>query len=180
MTTTSQPAPPNPLWPNPLWSIAILTGFGLWWIIMGLNAISALSLSGLLALLATATLMLATGWQRFLRHPPATPRPPANLRLYKQAVLAEIFGILLALIAASLLQRPDIIPALIGIVVGLHFLPLARAFSYPPHRVTGWAMTALCLTALACLSGPTLIAVSATGSGIVLWLSVMTTLLYRR
>lgn len=56
-------------------------------------------------------------------------------------------------------------------IVGLHFIPLARLFSNPPHYVTGAAMMALALIyPFAAPDGPGN-AVGLLGTGLILWTS---------
>jgi hypothetical protein len=64
------------------------------------------------------------------------------------------------------------IPAII-MIVGLHFLPLARLFSYPAHYVTGAAFILLALIyPITAPGGPTN-PVGCLGAGLLLWLSAL-------
>jgi hypothetical protein len=57
------------------------------------------------------------------------------------------------------------------LVVGLHFLPLARLFAYPPHFVTGASLVALALAyPLLAPSGPRS-GLAPLGAGMILWCS---------
>ncbi|MCO5979013.1 hypothetical protein [Ideonella oryzae] len=61
------------------------------------------------------------------------------------------------------------IPMVIA-VVGLHFLPLARLFRYPPHQLTGWALIALAILAPLATGRPDN-AWGPLGTGLILWAS---------
>ena len=62
-------------------------------------------------------------------------------RIFAWASLAEGLGIFLAVNIVVGLGHPQWQMAAMMAVVGLHFLPLAKAFGYRPHIVTGLAMT---------------------------------------
>ena len=49
-------------------------------------------------------------------------------KAFRRGVLAETAGIAVVVPTCGVLGRPDLIMPLVGTVVGLHFLPLARAF----------------------------------------------------
>ena len=99
---------------------------------------------------------------------PAEPLPAAVAerrrrggRIFLWTNVAEGVGILVAVNVVANLGHPQWqIPAVMAIV-GLHFLPLARAFAFPPHLVTGVAMTAwalaypgLCAAGATAAAGP--------------------------
>ena len=65
-----------------------------------------------------------------------------------------------------------ILPAII-LIVGAHFIPLARLFNYPPHYITGAAMMLLAVSfPLVASEGPTS-GIGALGAGLILWLSAV-------
>ena len=64
------------------------------------------------------------------------------------------------------------LPAVI-LIVGAHFIPLARLYNYTPHYITGAAMMLLAIGyPLVATEGPTS-AVGALGTGLILWLSAL-------
>ncbi len=64
------------------------------------------------------------------------------------------------------------LPAII-LIVGLHFLPLARLFAYRPHYVTGAALILLAVIyPLTARAGPEN-AIGALGAGVILWVSAV-------
>ena len=62
---------------------------------------------------------------------------------------------------------------MVMLIVGLHFLPLARLFAYRPHYLTGAALILLaCVYPIVARDGPAS-AVGALGAGLILWLSAV-------
>jgi hypothetical protein len=79
---------------------------------------------------------------------------------------------LVALVFSQTGNTRWILPAII-LIVGLHFLPLARLFEYRPHYVTGAALILLAIVyPLAARDGPEN-AIGALGSGLILWVSAV-------
>lgn len=66
-------------------------------------------------------------------------------RIFLWTSVAEGVGIFLAVNVVVNLGHPQWQAAAMMAVVGVHFLPLARAFGYRPHLVTGVALTAWAL-----------------------------------
>ncbi len=64
----------------------------------------------------------------------------------------------------------------IALIVGLHFLPLARLFRYAPHYVTGAVMVAWAMATVWVVPAESLQSVTAMGTGLLLWLSAAATL----
>lgn len=64
----------------------------------------------------------------------------------------------------------DAVAPVIAIVVGLHFLPLARGIPLPLYYATGVALVALGLAALL-LPGPERVGVTGLGAAAILWAS---------
>ena len=87
---------------------------------------------------------------RRLRANPPVPAPLAADEVERQRRAGRIFlwtsvaeglGIFLAVNVVVNLGHPQWQAAAAMAVVGVHFLPLARAFGYRPHLVTGFALT---------------------------------------
>lgn len=101
---------------------------------------------GTLARLAWVIAVAATVWNVLLRRRRLTvaPRPSGRAGLvYAASVLGMVAGIVGGARLLVALERSELVPALVVMVVGLHFIPFARAFSAPVFGVLGWAMTAL-------------------------------------
>ncbi|MCQ8278302.1 hypothetical protein NFI95_07545 [Acetobacteraceae bacterium KSS8] len=99
-----------------------------------------------LVIAAAALFAAASSAIRAYRGPAA---PAVNRRLMIYAIAMEVVLILCGTTLAGACGRPDLVLPAIALPVGLHFLPLARAFGYPPYRVTGLAIcgvVAVCLT----------------------------------
>ena len=127
----------------------VVTGFGTLWAGAGLLGAGAPAWSWLvLCVLATA---LAANAIRILRTTPPVDAAalPAELaarrrrgdRIFRWAVAGEGVGIFLAVNVVTNLGHPQWQPAAAMLVVGLHFLPLARGFGYRPHVVTGLVLS---------------------------------------
>lgn len=69
-----------------------------------------------------------------------------------------------------------VLPAAVAII-GLHFLPLARLFAYPPHYVTGAALVLVALVLPLSTHAPDTPAVPL-GAGLVLWASALWSVSY--
>jgi hypothetical protein len=66
---------------------------------------------------------------------------------------AQTFGIGLLVLLCWILHRTDLIWPLIGLVVSLHFLPLAWLFSVRPYYMLGVFGTGIAVTSLVTFSG---------------------------
>ena len=124
----------------------VMTAFGAIWMISGANALSLLNweiwlivaiLTGLLGLVALLRLQAA-------RRIPKTPATASQSKSIQ--TLRRRFGIILAfewvpiLLVAFVFGRtghPDFILPAIAVIVGLHFIPLARLFNSPLYYWTG-------------------------------------------
>lgn len=67
-------------------------------------------------------------------------------RRFRLVNVVQGLGIGIAVFACVRLGRPELIPAAVALVVGLHFFPLATLFRVPLYHVTG---AALCSVAVA-------------------------------
>ncbi len=77
-------------------------------------------------------------------------------------------------VAVNLLYRigrPDLTPQAIGVIVGLHFLPLAKIFRVPVYYWTGAAMTLGVLAALAIPAGDVRNLAGWSAGGLSLWVT---------
>ena len=64
-------------------------------------------------------------------------------------------------------------------VIGLHFLPLAKVFNYPPNYVTGTALMVWAVAFSLCTAGGPANPIGCLGAGIILWLSAIHGLIVR-
>ena len=147
---------------------------GLWWF-AGLqlqHAVTPLpyALDGLLTLiLVVACLRLRRRASRA-----AVPDAVANRKISRAFLWINVVQWAVIFAAAQVLgalHRMDWLYATVIAIVGLHFLPLARLFRYPPHLPTGLGLLAWALLFPWLLqdSGGPLSAGGPFGAGLVLW-----------
>ncbi|MFC9398887.1 DUF7010 family protein [Streptomyces sp. NPDC057027] len=86
---------------------------------------------------------------------------------------AELVAVFAVIAASNASGRPELIPVGICLVVGLHFLPLARLFDQRQYRWAAILLTAVALAGLAVLAAgagaETVRAVVGLGAALVLW-----------
>lgn len=115
--------------------------------------------------------------------PPTMAVDPQVRRTYNLALVAEVAAILAAALLLARAGRSDLLPAVVLVVVGVHFLPLAKAFVLPVVRYAAWASMLVGLVALwAGLAGwlPAATVAGLGGGAVLLVTSVASTLLARR
>ena len=112
------------------------------------------------------------------------PLPPSETRaVHKQfwlVVLFEALAILAVGILATHLQRPDLGADWCALVVGLHFLPLAKVFRTPPLALFGVLIMSWSLAAWALFRSNTLVVGVDIGTGVLLCAVSISALLYAR
>jgi hypothetical protein len=163
----------------------IMTFFGSFWGSMSMFGLDAGYRIWLILVVLLVTIPLAYSSIMLIReahHLPYTSTPAGEAR---GATMRKWFGIIAGIefatiaIASFLLGRAgrdELIPLVIALIVGLHFLPLANVFEVPAYYVTGIAMSVLALVALvAIFLGWTLgaayawAAIVGVGSALILW-----------
>ena len=142
--------------------VLIPCGFGFWWLAAGLSALEPLSGRMWAALVAGAAVVAASGLIRRRR------ARIIDRRTFRLGILAESVGLAAVLLGCGLARRPELIMPMIGAVVGLHFLPLAKAFDDRRFGLAGFLMTGLCLMSLL-WQPPLRVAIAGVGTGAVLW-----------
>jgi hypothetical protein len=84
-------------------------------------------------------------------------------------VLVEVLACVLAVILANRLHRADLATDWLAMIVGLHFLPLAKIFRAPNLYVLGILITLWCVLCWV-LFQPSMIGIAASiGTGILFW-----------
>ena len=142
--------------------ILVPCGFGLWWLASGLSALGLLTAWSGAALLLGAIFVAWSGFTRGRRV------RVVDVKTFRLGVLAETAAIAVVVPACILSHRADLIMPLVGAVVGLHFLPLARAFGDRRFVLAAFAMTCVCLTSLL-WPAPARMAIAGIGAGAALW-----------
>jgi len=149
--------------------------FGALWF-AGACVLAGAARSWLLGLIGAAALALFLVSYRVFRHNRAALRKqgdsPQGRRIRRAFALVNAMQWVAALAVVNILANIGlsawVVPSII-LIVGLHFLPLARLFDYRPHYVSGIALVLLALTyPWLSRSGPQDPA-GCLGAGIVLW-----------
>ncbi|WP_329621063.1 hypothetical protein OG357_11570 [Streptomyces sp. NBC_01255] len=156
----------------------VLAVFGLVWAFAGGSGIAAAPASvavGVVAAVVTAGAVVIAfrGTRGPVNRPVRLPEKwNRGVGLVNAAELVAIFAVIAASNASG---HPEFIPVGIGLVVGLHFFPLARLFDQRQYTGTAVALTAVALVGLAVLaagsSAETIRAVVGLGAAVVLWAS---------
>jgi hypothetical protein len=69
------------------------------------------------------------------------------------------------------LGRPDLLLPGLAIIVGLHFVPMAKALKVPAYFATAAGMTAIGLASLA-VSDPLRTSLTGLGCAVILWITI--------
>lgn len=156
----------------------VLAVFGLVWAFAGGSGIAAAPVSvavGVVAAVVTAGAVVIAfrGTRGPVNRPVRLPEKwNRGVGLVNAAELVAIFAVIAASNASG---HPEFIPVGIGLVVGLHFFPLARLFDQRQYTGTAVALTAVALVGLAVLatgaSAETIRTVVGLGAALVLWAS---------
>ena len=155
---------------------AILTSFfALYWALGVPGLASASAQLTLLAVSLAMTVVSVTYAIRANSTPTATPprmlRPNWTLRFYAVG-LVQSFVIVVVIVALLRAELLGAIPAVIALVVGIHFFPLARILDQPEYRWTGIGLCmvgAVGLLALALTDDATARNTVGIGAALALW-----------
>ena len=128
--------------------IAVMTVFGTGWALSGVIGVApgaALQVLGGVVVLVLAALVFRTAL-RWHAHPdparvrPRPDRPGDPTRTFLLVNVGQAVLILVAVFGLARLGVPEFIAPAVVVVVGLHFLPLARALAVPLYLWTGLAL----------------------------------------
>ncbi|PIM69379.1 hypothetical protein CTU88_25510 [Streptomyces sp. JV178] len=115
--------------------VGFLALFGLGWWLLGTSPWGGWTRLVLIGVGGVVTVALMLAARRFLPASAGGPFPADRRRRFNQInALQWLLIIAIALLCRSL-DVPVLIPPLVGVVVGLHFLPLAVVFEQPRLRV---------------------------------------------
>lgn len=152
----------------------IFGGFGAAWLTLGMSSAGvplSVALAVVLPVFALIAFLGAVARRR-LPTPGAveTPEKKQKMRAFNMVNIAQwlaIFGVI------NLLRNFHldawIVPSIV-LIVGAHFIPLARIFRAPQHLKTGIAMI-LCAAVAAVLPVSVRDTVECMGAGLILWIS---------
>ena len=152
----------------------IVGGFGAAWLAMGMTSAGApvaIALSVVLPVFALIACLGSTVRHRLPKFAgPETPEKKQKMRAFHMVNIAQwvaIFGTVNLL--RNLHLNAWVIPSIV-MIVGAHFLPLARIFQAPQHRTTGIAMMVLAGLAIV-LPVSLRDTVECLSAGLILWVS---------
>lgn len=151
----------------------ILTFFGVaWWFVGTVTLEGATRVAVLAVGLALAAALLVVAMRRL----GTAGEKEAYERAYRTLVwsnVAQGFGIMAVIVLGNVTGQQGWIPALIAIVVGVHFFPLSRAFGHPEYRGTAVGLIAVgaigCVAAIAGLSVPAVLTLVGLLAACALW-----------
>jgi NADH:ubiquinone oxidoreductase subunit 2 (subunit N) len=154
--------------------LLILVVFGVLWWIGGAVAVRdrQVATAVIVAGLVLAVAVVAAGWQR--RHHGQRRRMTEHAWRWDLVInVIQLVAIVVAVRAADRAGAGDSASALIAIIVGVHFLPLARLFFRPVYLLTGLLMIATGAAGIAAAHGTTVrIGIGLTCAAI-LWFSAI-------
>ena len=159
------------------------TGFGTLWIVTGLQAMHRLTVPALapVILLSLSLALSALALMRRAGLLPAIEEDPAESarvrRVFNAVNIIQWVSVATAVVVLNLLHMPFYIVPAVAIIVGLHLYPLAGAFHYPLHSVTGTVLIAWSVGCLAMLDSARIPGAGAFGTGCILLGSAALTLL---
>jgi hypothetical protein len=161
--------------------------FGAGWLGWGLGEAKAFNgftgpMFGFMTLLLLACSIFVLRRGRLLRkkYPAVGASTRTTLKVYLLFVLMEILGVLLVMSLANRYHRADLGTDWCAMVVGLHFLPLAKIFRAPHLVVLGILMTLWCALCWVLFRSNALVISVSLGTGILLWGSCVFALLRAR
>jgi hypothetical protein len=151
----------------------------IWWLV-GAAATGRGSPSPYLVGLAMSALLILLGW-RLSGHAPTAP----GLRRHRGRVVGIASGVeaVTIVIAGNVLTktgRQDLIAPVVAIIVGVHFLPLARWLLAPIYYATGALLVVVGLAGTAIQEAPARTLAVCAGAASALWLSCAVVLLQHK
>jgi hypothetical protein len=166
----------------------VVAFFGAGWLAWGLGVANAFNglvgpLFGLceLILFGCAIYMIRKGYRLKKQYPPIPESVRrATRKSFLLTVLWEFLAIAVIFIITWRLHRPDLGADWAAIVVGVHFLPLAKLFRAPQLGVIGILITLWSLISWALFRSNALVISVAIGTGMLLWIASISALLRAR
>ncbi len=161
------------------------SGFGAAWLALWARS-EFQSLLPMAAVVLAAAVLLGLAYRVYRANAPAlraSRNSPASMRRSRVFGIVNIAQWAAIFVVSLLLSRTGhaefILPAVV-FIVGLHFIPLARLFSYRPHYLTGTALMLLAAVyPFIGTAGPKS-DIGALGAGVILCLSAVWAIVPRR
>lgn len=157
----------------------IVTAFAMAWLFFPLLSQSAVYRASAAAILILELLLLFWLWLKWRTLPSVSnSASPGLRRTYDRITWAEMAAIFFVVVLCRVLGQPRTIGSAIAIVVGLHFIPLAKVFRVPLYNLTAAMLVfagVICLVAVVRDPGSmgAQLAVSYAGSLILLFTATM-------
>lgn len=124
-----------------------------------------------MGLYAGSVILIRRG-RKLASQAPVRRRMPAAMRKqFLWAVAAEIVGCLAVASVCNWLGTYAYIAPGIALIVGLHFIPLAKIFRTPAYYLTAAAIIACCAASWIFLRAQRMDEAAGVGTGVVLWLT---------
>ncbi|MFD7232620.1 hypothetical protein [Streptomyces sp. NPDC059881] len=115
--------------------MGFLALFGLGWWLLGSSAFDGLTRQVLVVVGCAVTVGLMLAARRFLPASAGGPFPVDRRRRFNQINALQWLLIIAIVVVCGQVGVPVLVPPLIAVVVGLHFLPLAAVFEQPRLRI---------------------------------------------
>lgn len=128
--------------------------FGVGWLMLGIGHFGGTFVAVGLPLGLLVALGLMLGAKRRLGDAVGGPPEPHQRKRFAQVNAAQWVLIGVVAVAFGTTGHPVLIPPLVAVIVGAHFLPLARAFAQPRMRVTAALLIAVGLVGAALTAVP--------------------------
>ncbi len=161
-------------------------GFGALWAIWGATLLS-FGRAGTIAVAVAAVALVAAALLRpltFRGSPSRTTGPRRTWLWYGLVVVAEIVALNLLFVLIEARGWEEYRPPAIGLIIGLHFLPLGWAMRFPGFRLLGMTMTAAAVAAIVAIAlgadSRLAAGLDCLANALLLWGSAAITLLPRR
>ena len=162
--------------------VLFFAGFGTLWFCTGLAAMHRLNVgTGAVAAIILAGLVVPALWvlKRSSALPKQTVDPEVEAqisRTFNRANTAQWIAIPVAVVLLNVVHQTAYIVPAIATIVGLHLFPLARAFRYPMHYVTGALLVLWSAASVFVLPRENVASIGALGTSAILLLSAAYTL----
>ncbi|MCX5335924.1 hypothetical protein [Streptomyces sp. NBC_00140] len=115
--------------------VGFLALFGLGWWLLGSSAFDGLTRQVLIAVGCAVMVALLLSARRFLPPSAGGPFPVDRRRRFNQINGLQWLLIIVIVAVCRQIGMPVLVPPLVAVVVGLHFLPLAAVFEQPRLRI---------------------------------------------
>jgi hypothetical protein len=162
--------------------VLFFAGFGTLWLCTGLAAMHRLNIgTGASAVFILAALLIPALWvlkrASALSKQSADPEVEAQIsRTFNRANIAQWIAIPVAVVLLNIVHQTAYIVPAIATIVGFHLFPLARAFRYPMHYVTGALLILWSAASVFMLPRENVASIGALGTSAILLLSAAYTL----